>query len=649
MRIASVTKFARVLALLLPWLAMALPAWAQAGPWDEGLDFQLVPSEKLPQSEFDSLLDVSSASLAGALRALRPELAAEAINLSGLAYLRSNRYALAYERFLLALRVYRLVDDPKGKALAMSRLANVHFFLEEFEPAERLYRMALAESRRADFKLGLAATYNNLGETYREQGRLPEALRCYQRALAANDAVGNYFWLPIYHNNLGATYQALGQMDKAAEHFRRSLELAGETRDAASLSMALSSLGGLRLSLGEAEAATGLCERALELADSLEAFDLRQEASRVLAQAYAAQGRHQEAYQCQSDYLRERDSLFSKSEAWRVGQLRTREQIERSRRELQAQQRERELRLQARVDAEKQARLALLAAFGIVAAAMLVLLGVVRLRRKDRLALLESNQKAKLQNAELTATLRELRQKEKALSEAVASKDKFFSIIAHDLKNPFATLLTTSEYLLAFGEKLSPDRMRRALGGLKDSAQNGYNLLQNLLVWSRSQAGQIEWKPERVSLRELLEENTSLLSNMAEGKGVELLDDCPDELLALADRNMLATVLRNLSTNAIKFTPSGGTVLVEACSLGDSVLVEVSDNGLGVNLPSIGKLFRVDEQFSTPGTNKEKGSGLGLVLCREFVEKNGGQIWVSSELGSGSVFSFTVPAHAAAP
>ena len=168
-------------------------------------------------------------------------------------------------------------------------------------------------------------------------------------------------------------------------------------------------------------------------------------------------------------------------------------------------------------------------------------------------------------------------------------------------------------------------------------------LLENLLEWANSQRGKVSFNPGQIKLDELLDEEISILTDMAKEKNIALKSSVTSNLIVFADRNMIRTILRNLISNAIKFTHRDGQVDVKASSSNNEVEVEVSDSGIGMTQEIISKLFRIDANLSTPGTENEKGTGLGLFLCKEFVEKHGGRIWVESEEGTGSVFRFVLP------
>lgn len=236
-----------------------------------------------------------------------------------------------------------------------------------------------------------------------------------------------------------------------------------------------------------------------------------------------------------------------------------------------------------------------------------------------------------------------LKKSEKELREANVAKDKFFSIIAHDLKNPFNALKGFSDLLLRLHNEMTPEKREEFIRSIHNSANRTYELLENLLVWSRAQTNRISFAPENLVLAQQIENNLLLMADMAKKKNISLKQEVPGKIVVSADKNMVTTVLRNLISNAIKFTPKGGTVTVTACRQDENMAeIEVKDTGIGISPENIDKLFRIDTSISTAGTNNESGSGLGLILCKEFITKNGGQISVHSVPGKGSRFVFTL-------
>lgn len=273
-----------------------------------------------------------------------------------------------------------------------------------------------------------------------------------------------------------------------------------------------------------------------------------------------------------------------------------------------------------------------------------------KLAEKLEEKVLERTQDFEKANINLNRELRErklveeaLIQSEIRLKELNATKDKFFNIVAHDLKNPFTSLLGATELLSSNIENMDKEKIKKLAQILNDSSKSGYAILLNLLDWSRSQTGLIKINLQKLNLAKLLEDNISdMRLNLLE-KQIHFSLEINEEIIIIADKNMLNTILRNLLSNAAKFTYRGGNVSIRAEKSGKKVVVSIKDNGIGISADNIDKLFRIDSKYTRPGTEKEGGTGLGLKLSKEFVEKLGGKIWASSVEKKGSEFCFSLP------
>lgn len=228
------------------------------------------------------------------------------------------------------------------------------------------------------------------------------------------------------------------------------------------------------------------------------------------------------------------------------------------------------------------------------------------------------------------------------LQELNATKDKFFSIIAHDLKSPFNSITGLSELIKNEAKFMDVETIEQFAGVIHSTSANTFKLLENLLEWASIQQSKIAFQPESLILRKIAGEVIDLSFEKASSKKIEVINDIPEGMIIIADKNMLKTVLRNLLSNALKFTPTNGQVRISAISEDKQIEIQVIDNGVGIKPEDLEKIFKIDSNYSQRGTENEKGTGIGLMLCKEFVEKHGGKIWVESEEGKGSTFAFTI-------
>jgi two-component system sensor histidine kinase/response regulator len=229
------------------------------------------------------------------------------------------------------------------------------------------------------------------------------------------------------------------------------------------------------------------------------------------------------------------------------------------------------------------------------------------------------------------------------LIELNATKDKFFSIIAHDLKNPLNSIVGFSEYLVEKVKGKDYEQIEEFANIILQSSNKATDLLMNLMEWAQSQTGKIEFKPKNIEIVAFINETTFFYDEISKQKSIGIKKVLPDNLTVFADKYMINTVFRNLISNAVKFTNPGGEIIISAVKKENEIIFSVTDNGIGISKNSIEKLFRIDQSFSTTGTNNEKGTGLGLILCKEFIKKKNGKIWIESTVGSGTTFYFSLP------
>jgi two-component system, sensor histidine kinase and response regulator len=255
------------------------------------------------------------------------------------------------------------------------------------------------------------------------------------------------------------------------------------------------------------------------------------------------------------------------------------------------------------------------------------------------------NKELALVNDALLKSRKMLKSKNRELNELNNAKDKFFSIIAHDLKNPLQALLLTSDLMNRYIDDVDIDKIREKTSNIKDATKQIIDLLNNLLQWSRSQTGRIKFEPEIIDFFTISDNILSLFRNQSAAKNIQIKSRIAPSTLVKADYNMLYTVARNVVSNAVKFTPNGGTVNITSHTENHSLIIKIEDSGIGIDEKNIKKLFRVDSTYTRVGTNKEHGTGLGLILCKDFIEKHNGSISVTSKVGEGTVFLISIPTY----
>jgi len=246
-------------------------------------------------------------------------------------------------------------------------------------------------------------------------------------------------------------------------------------------------------------------------------------------------------------------------------------------------------------------------------------------------------------NEELKSNIQEVKTLNENLHELNATKDKLFSIIGHDLRGPIGGFKSLLEMIVSGYDLTDTEKLKEIFQLLHKTANSTYDLLENLLAWAKSQRNEIVYKPEEIKLKEIVSVTIDLFTELTQNKRISIIDNVPENTTFFVDKNMIMTILRNLISNAIKFTQEGKQIIISADKKDYEQVIKIKDEGTGISPENLLKLFKNSEHLTTYGTNGEKGSGLGLLLCKDFIDKHNGKIWVESEVGKGTTFYFTIP------
>ncbi|HEX7016662.1 MAG TPA: tetratricopeptide repeat-containing sensor histidine kinase, partial [Cyclobacteriaceae bacterium] len=477
---------------------------------------------------------------------------------------------------------------------ALFNIAILHASQGNYQDALRDHWKALSIWRSLDDKKNEAISLSSIGELYHLMKNDARALANHVAALKIRRKLGDKRELAESYNNIGIIYYFNENYERAIANLELAVAAGLESQAKQEISRSYEYLSNAHQKQGD-------YKRALEY----------KELHHAILDFIQTEKNERELLEIQNRYeMAQKESQIVKLE-------------------YDSQVRERELRTQKSIRNFLYALVAL-----ILIIVVLILYSYVQKQKSNR---------------HLQVAHNRVQHKNAQLQRLNATKDKFFSIISHDLRGPLNSLTSFSELLINHMDQLTRSEIQSLARDLDLSVKNLYGLLENLLEWSRSQTGTIQFTPEPFDLSALLEENRSLLSQQAQSKRITLLYEAPEGVIVRAHKPSVSTVIRNLISNAIKFTPQGGVIKLDIrCGSGEAV-VSVADTGVGMDQEAIEKIFRIDAKHTTMGTANEKGTGLGLILCKEFVEKNHGKIWVTSEPGKGSVFYFSLPEHMSAP
>lgn len=508
----------------------------------------------------------------------------------GMVYNRLGDYNSVIEYYKKAADLSDKLDEQERKANAFNGLGVGYYNAGEIETSKAYYRKALQIYRSLNTEFRTAVTINNLANIYiDEKDSVEVGLGYYEEAYEIFDKLDELRSKVFVMDGIGCAYRELGQYNKALKMLKQGVQIAKDN-----------GLGNYILNLFYKDISS-VYEKQGKIGEAFESFkmhkqyqdSMRQE--QLLAQATAIEKKYE----------------ISKHEAM-IAQLSVEKEL-------------------AMVQIQKDKAFRNLGIFAILF--LLVVVTYVSFgnynRKKINKILTEKNIQIEAQRNEL--------------EQLNASKNKFFSLVAHDLKNPLHTVLGFSYLLHHEFERFDDQARRKYARDIYNSTNNIFRLLQNLLDWSRSQTGRLKYEPVVFELSAMQEKICNFLSPYAQQKNIELQYEVPGDIYVYATPMMIETILRNLASNAIKFTMPGGVVAIGFKFYEDVVAVCVKDTGIGMNEEELDQLFSIESKTRKKGTNNEDGSGLGLILCKEFVKLNYGKIWAESEEGKGSKFCFTVP------
>ncbi len=382
-------------------------------------------------------------------------------------------------------------------------------------------------------------------------------------------------------------------------------------------------LGKIYQAVNDTSKAEEFVQKSLNIAKELELLGVQKQSHRLLSEIFASKEQYKKAYENHILYKEINDNIFNEKNIKNLLALEFQHKFDKEKQEMELAQQNKDI---VRAEKEKQQiiiRNAFIAGFILMSLLVLIVFRSFLLKRAANAEIEEKNEELRILNV---------------------TKDKFFSIIAHDLRSPFNSLLYLSNLLLEDFKTYDEKEFEEIIKIINDNTKSTYDLLENLLTWAYSQSGKIEYLPQNINIKDLTKNLFLLFEPIAQNKNIKLLDNTESNLLVYADQNTLNTILRNLIANALKFTEKNGTITISASETEKRNLVEISvtDTGIGIPKENLDALFRIDKNVTTLGTEKETGTGLGLLLCKEFVEMNGGNIWVESEIGKGSKFIFTI-------
>lgn len=509
-----------------------------------------------------------------------------AYNHLGLLHVEIKNYNKAFVYLFKSYKINQITKDKVAIGYNLSSIAKAFCKIKNYEKAIDYYTKSSQVYQLIFDKNGEGDCYSKIGKIYEDEKHYTKAIEYYKKALNLFDERAKYYLTDSYLG-IGRSYYNLSSDTKR-----------NKSKD-------------LNISLF-------YLNKALKIFTEWETFDKINECHEVLHKAYKDSGNYKLALEHFEKYVEIKENILSYKNEIKLGELKTQKEIELRNKQIEIQN------LKIKSDSRKLYLLVIIT-FSI-AILLFLFLRLYMSKRKTNNLLLEKNQE---------------------ISSINKQKDRFFSIIAHDLRGPFAGFLGLTELLAENIDVMDKEEIQFAATNMRSSAYNLNRLLDNLLEWSKMEQGLLPFLPKKYNLSQMVFECTATLQDASNKKKIHIEAAIDKSLEIYADHHILQSIIRNLLSNAVKFTPTGGSIKIEAKEDSKNITISIADTGIGMDAKMLENIFQLDVKNNRKGTDDEPSSGLGLILCKEFVEKHGGKIWIESEVNNGSTFYFCFP-HAIA-
>lgn len=547
----------------------------------------------------------------------------------GAIYTSMGKWSKGLSEFRYALEFFKKLGNKLYVSRTLMNIAVNYSSWGDFTTSLSYYEASLEYLQQVGDVVGEATVLNNIGEIYKDTKDPENAIRYYQKSLNLARGMNSKLHEAIPLLGIGDAFYLKQNFDLSEKYTRQALELFEAMQMAEGIARSNYVLGELSLERKNMNDAKHFATISCAIADSSGIQDLQEKVYLLLSKIDEQQGNISRSFDYFKQYAQVKDSLYNKNHSQQLAQLRSDLDLQDKENQIALLQKDNEIK-DMRIKRQKNQALVLIMLIALLSALVVAIWRINKIKKKVNKMLVDKNKTIVEQHREM-----------QKISEI---KDLFLTIIGHDLRNPIGAFKDSLDQLADYPEMFPEEVRQQLISELRAEAANTYFLLDNLLVWARSQKDEMRIERKLFHVSDLVKNNVSLHIRQAESKQIIIKNEVADDCCAWADPNMVSLVLRNLISNAVKFTSAGGFITVFAKKKGDKLVeIGVTDTGVGISEKVKTDLFNKYRHTSTFGTNNEKGSGLGLMLCADFVRMNGGTIEVESTVGKGSTFHFTVP------
>jgi signal transduction histidine kinase len=555
----------------------------------------------------------------------------ELYNSMGIIYGKIYNYERAFYYFHLAVNNMLKNNDFDRLPPILNNIGLIYLHIKDYEKAKENFLRALYISKSNNNLASSVSSLFNLSALYDNLDNQKISLKYQFEALEICIKLKDTLKTAISKLNIGIFYNKLSEPNTAIKYLNEAQEIFEKSSDAYKYyqTYTLQNLGSAYLKLKENDKAYNYLKQAYDISVKIKDNGCIRNSFENFSKFYEKTGDYKTALEYYKKYKSINDSIFTKENSDKIAEMQVRYETEEKEKENEILRQKNTIQ-QLAIQKQIYLRNTFIAVSGIVILLIVLVLYRFYIKKKANKLLSEKNKMI-------------TEQKEK-LELANATKDKFFTLLAHDLKTPFYVIMKYAHYLKLEIDKMSINERDAIINELNDYTEHIYGLLENLLTWSRSQRGMIHLKKEMLNVAEIVEDSAKTYSYEQQTKEIKLTIEIPENLLIYADKYTIKTVIGNIYNNAIKFTNIGGEIKINATkNVKNNVEILISDNGVGIDEDKIESLFTIGESYSTEGTMNEKGTGLGLIICKEFIDLNNGDIRVVSKKNEGSTFIIELP------
>lgn len=559
-------------------------------------------------------------------------MASNILNFGGYYWYQSD-FTKAMECYVQAAAIFDKLGNETDVADAQLNIAVIYLIMGESKKSKPIFQEVIGVYEQNNYLNGLSNTYNYLGIVYNEEAKYDSAIYCFEQCVANAQKAKMLVIESWGQSGLGEIYKKLGQYEKAKKYQMESLRLEEQVGNRAGVLSSYILLGSLEKQIGNFTAAESFFKKAEAMPELKNDFLGQRNLYQEFVNLYETTGDVAKAYSSYRKHIAAVDSIKNSEDLATINELNEKYESEKKTNEILTLQKDRELD-QLTLEKERTQKL-----YFILATVVFLLLssGLVY----GYLQLKKSKDQIDKRNEMITKINKALNKSQDELLLSNKTKDKFFALIAHDLRGPVTSMQGIGRMLAYYNKKGDENRINQLISQVDQSAQSVNHLLDNLLKWALSQTDGLTFQPTVFEISRLVEECTIIFDENLKAKEIELDVNMEGDTLVEADYNMISTVLRNLLSNAIKFSPLGGRVILTADTRHEHLEISVSDSGVGMPEKTLQDILNYQPVSSTRGTQDEKGTGLGLTLCREFVMKHGSELNISTS-PQGTTIGFSL-------